>query len=216
MLRFASFMVVAVAGLNAANAFCQPPAPKDRQDRLDPLDVKEIDARIAALEKELDRLRAIRRIIEPEKPELAEDRKQRALRWEVEFRFFSAAQYLTQLDSLGCYLAFPDKEGKLMFIRNLKERPARPRYEDIKAMNRIYFVDQRSDNEAIADELKLTVIPAAIVIAMPRTMEDRLVELEAKYRGRKEEDIKRTRFLVTFAKGNPSFKVIAQDLKPNR
>jgi hypothetical protein len=141
----------------------------------------------------------------------------RVLRWELEFRFNSAAGYLQQLDALGCYLGFPDKTGKLLFIRNLKERPAKPVYEDIKKMNRVYFVDQRADsNDGIAEELKLDLIPAAIVAAMPYAMEEQLVDAETKFRGRKEEDIKRTRFLVTFSGGKASFKVVEQEPKPGR
>lgn len=141
----------------------------------------------------------------------------RVLRWELEFRFNSAAGYIQQLDALGCFLGFPDKTGKLMFIRDLKQRPAKPIYEDIKAMNRVYFVDQRPDsNDAIAEELRLDLVPAAIVAAMPYAMEQQLVDVETKFRGRKEEDIKRTRFLVTFVGGKASFKVIEQEPKPGR
>lgn len=142
-------------------------------------------------------------------------RGQRVLRWELRFNFSSAGQYIQQLDALGCYLGIPDSKGTIMIVRNLRERPAKPQYEDFAALKRVYFIDQ-SDLTEVANELKLDLIPSALVAAMPVSMEQQLVDVETKFRGRKEEDIARTVFKVSFSGGKATFIVVEQSPKPGR
>lgn len=145
-------------------------------------------------------------------------RGQRVLRWELKFTFSSAGNFIQQLDALGTYLGVPDsKSGKIMVIRDLHERPAKPKYEDIKALNRVWFSDTNSENnDAIAKELGLDFIPSAIIGLMPASLEGELLDKELKFRGRKEEDIRRTLFAVSFSGGKPVIKVIEQEPKAGR
>ncbi len=140
----------------------------------------------------------------------------RVLRWELKFTFSSAANFIQQLDALETYLGVPDnKTGRVMVIRNLRERPARPQYEDLKALNRVWFSDTGGENnEAIAQELGLDFVPSAIIGLMPAKLEGQLLDTELKFRGRKEEDIRRTLFAVSFSGGKPVIKVIEQQPKP--
>jgi hypothetical protein len=145
-------------------------------------------------------------------------RGMRVLRWELKFTFSSAANFIQQLDALGTYVGVPDsKTGKVMVIRDLHERPAKPKYEDIKALNRVWFVDSNSENnDAIAKEFGLDFVPSALIGLMPNSLEGELLDKELKFRGRKEEDIKRTVFAVSFSGGKSVIKVVEQEPKAGR
>ena len=104
-----------------------------------------------------------------------------------------------------------------MTIRNLKERPARPQYEDTKAMNRIFWVDDdKKSCESVAEELQLDFRPSALVAFLPTDLEDDLLKKELAFKGRKEDDIKRTRFEIRFSGGKANIKVIEQEPFPGR
>jgi hypothetical protein len=144
-------------------------------------------------------------------------RGRRVLRWEMVFTTNDARHYLQQLDSLGAVVAVPDRTGKLMTIRDLKSRPAKPQYEDVKAMNRIYWVDDRREStDSIATELQLDLVPSAVVAFFPVSLEEELLKKELAFKGRKEEDIEYTRFAITFSGGKPVIKVTEQRPIPGR
>src|SRR5437868_12729546 len=76
-----------------------------------------------------------------EAPVPTSKRGKRALRWEMLFKTQDNADYLRQLNALGAYIGIPDERGKLMIIKDLNERPAKPVYEDLRTVNRIFWVD---------------------------------------------------------------------------
>jgi hypothetical protein len=144
-------------------------------------------------------------------------RGRRALRWDLVFTTNDARHYLQQLDALGAVVAVPDRSGKLMTIRDLKARPAKPQYEDVKAMNRIYWVDySRESADSVASELALDIVPSAVVAFFPQDLEADLLKKELAFRGRKEEDIEYTRFSITFSGGKAAIKVTEQQPFPGR
>jgi len=143
-------------------------------------------------------------------------RGRRLLRWSVNFRTQSGEDYLKQLNGIGAILGVPDKTGKLMIVRNLNERPAKPRYESIRDINRIFWVDDRADSaQAVAAVLQLDVIPSQLIAFFPVEIEQQLVKVELdygkKYGRTKEEDIKETEFNLSFRQGKPVFTVRRQE-----
>jgi hypothetical protein len=139
----------------------------------------------------------------------------RVLRWEMAFKANDGADYLRQLGAIGAVIAVPDRSGKLMIIHNLSERPAKPVYEDWKEMNRIWWSDDSEEScRGVAEELSLDFLPSSIWAFLPREFEEELVKKETAFRGRKEEDIKRTRFSITFSGGRAVIKVVLQEGLP--
>lgn len=142
-------------------------------------------------------------------------RGKRVLRWEMLFKTDNAADYLRQLNALGAYIGVPDKSGRLMIVKDLSERPARPVYEDIRSVNRIFWVDQRAESaSSVAEIMQLDVKPEQFVAFIPISIEEALLKVEmdyAKPRGRKtEDDIAETKFNVSFRAGKPVFTVASQ------
>ena len=124
---------------------------------------------------------------------------------------------MQQLDAIGAIVAIPDGKGRLLVIRNLQERPARPVYDDVFGLNQIYWQDNRPDStESVAVELSLPFVPSAIIALLPRKFEDELVVKEKAYRNRDEADILRTRFSITFRNGQHIIRVIEQDPMPGK
>jgi hypothetical protein len=141
-------------------------------------------------------------------------RGKRVLRWEFVFNAKDGTDYVKQLDCLGAILGVPDTEGKLLIIRDLKQRPAQPKYENWKEYNRIWWSDDSKDDaNAIADELKLNLTPSVIFAFFPRELEDELVKKEleaAKAKGIQngEAGVKRTRFKILFKDGKHTIEVV--------
>src|SRR5262249_23021114 len=101
------------------------------------------------------------------------------LRWTVNFDTKDTKDYLEQLEACGAILGVPDLKGKLMIIRNLKERPVKLVYEDVKKINRIFFVDDNEKSaKSIGDALDLDLIPSQIVVFYPEEFEQNLQRLE--------------------------------------
>jgi len=142
-------------------------------------------------------------------------RGRRVLRWQVNFNTQSGADYVRQLKLMGAILGVPDTKGKLMVIRNLDERPVRPVYENVRDINRIFWVDDRAESaRSVAETLQLDIVPSQFVAFYPKEIEDNLLNVEMtygkKYGRKKEEDISETIFNVTFRAGKPVFAVVSQ------
>lgn len=138
-------------------------------------------------------------------------RGRRNLRWELSFGVSDARQYLQQTDACGMILAIPDKDGRLMTIRDIRQRPASPQYEDIKALNRNWFIDDRKESaESVAAELGLNVVPSVLVFFYPIEFENELLKKELAFRNKKEEEITYTKFAISFSGGKPVIRVVEQ------
>ncbi len=126
-------------------------------------------------------------------------REKRQLRWTMIFNTRSGEDYADQLLGLGAILAIPGPDGEYLVIRDLdrRHRPVQPKKEDIKELNRIYWVDDKPQSvQSLAMALGIRPVPEHIVAFFPPELEKDLSDKELKaFRG-KEDDIAETTFKV--------------------
>jgi hypothetical protein len=124
-------------------------------------------------------------------------RQERNLRWVMLFNTIDGQDYLRQLRGLGAILAIPDPQGGYILVRDLNHVPARGTKEDAAALKRIFWIDDKPGSvQSLAMALRLPLIPPHIVAFFPEKLEKELLDKELKYRGRREENIRETRFRV--------------------
>ncbi len=126
-------------------------------------------------------------------------RQERVLRWTLIFNTFNGGDYLSQLRGLGAILAIPDSssEGGYLVIENLNQVPVQPVKKDLSDIKRIYWIDDKPDSVmSLSQALGLNPTPAHVVAFFPAELEKQLLELELKFRGTREEEIRETRFEV--------------------
>jgi hypothetical protein len=126
-------------------------------------------------------------------------REKRMLRWTMQFDTRSGQDYLRQLRGLGAILAIPkDRSGKdFWIIRDLGSRPPPLLDEDVSTIQRIFWIDDKPHSVAsIMRALGLNLTPDRFVAFMPEELEQKLFDLELRYRGLKEDDIEETIFQV--------------------
>jgi hypothetical protein len=122
----------------------------------------------------------------------------RQLRWTLIFSTQNGQDYARQLDAFGAILAFPDPKNAddYLVVRDLRRRPAEPKPEDISKIERIYWIDEQTASvQSLAKALGLRP-PTHFVVFFPAEFEEKLLRLELGYRGKKESEIKETRFGV--------------------
>lgn len=143
-------------------------------------------------------------------------RGRRHLRWELFFGNLEAKEYLDQAAGLGMFLVVIDNKGDLYLLKDLKERPARPvKIDDgqIKEMKRNWFMDDHGEScKSISAELRLRFVPFAMMFFYPVEFEGLLLKKELDFKGRKEEQIKRTKFKVSVKDGKPVVEVTEQEV----
>lgn len=138
-------------------------------------------------------------------------REKRMLRWVMGFNPTDVEDYLGQLQGLGAILAVPVREDgngiEYKVIRNLSGRPPELRVEDVKGLNRIYWLDDDPRSAAaVMGILRLPLRPSHFYAFMPKELEDTLYKLEKDYLdkhypGRTEDDILSTRFQIRHERG---------------
>jgi hypothetical protein len=125
-------------------------------------------------------------------------REKRMLRWTLIFSTDPRLQgrdYLQQLQGIGAILAIPTPDGDYHIIRDLTQRPAQPRAEDLSQIDRIYWRDYDPNNvRDIAILLGLPVVPNHFAALMPKSVEDKMYQLEKDYKGLGEDQIYETKF----------------------
>jgi hypothetical protein len=124
-------------------------------------------------------------------------RQKRMLRWKVNFdlRGYSdrdlVQDHIRQFAALQAILAVPNPQGRCYVFRDLNERPPTYRVEDISGMDRIPFFDRDPKTAfAFGRELNLPFTPRVLIVFFPKSLEERLVQLEEQFRGQKEDDIR--------------------------
>ena len=121
----------------------------------------------------------------------------RPLRWVLLFDTRSGQDYLRQLRALGAILAVPEGEGKYRVFRDLSRQPAVGKVEDLSTIRRIFWIDSKRESvDSLTDALGIKPPPSHIVAFFPAALEDHLLNKELKYRNRREEDIRETRFRI--------------------
>ena len=143
-------------------------------------------------------------------------RTARMLRWTMTFDTRSGHDYLNQLRGLGAILAIPKDgaDGEYLVIRDLTPGRAKPAEEDVRKINRIFWIDSTPRSVVqIMQALGLNRHPSHFVAFMPEKLEQKLFELERDYRGLKEEQIFETKFRVNHTGRGYEPEVISQQPK---
>jgi hypothetical protein len=128
--------------------------------------------------------------------------QQRQLRWTMIFNTRDGGDYLRQLDALGAFLAIPGPDGRYRVIRNLKQRPAVPKEEDLAGIKRINWIDDRAPSvQALVYALGLSWKPDHVVAFFPDWLEKELLAKELAHLHRTEpkrteDDILETSFAI--------------------
>ena len=144
------------------------------------------------------------------------ERQKRILRWTVVFDTQNGKDYLRQLQGLGALLAAPLPEGGWQLYADLKNPKAHKKVtsEDLGKINQIFWVDDRKSSvAALARALGIKEPPPHVVAFFPEKLEKELLQKERKYRGRKEDEIKDTKFKVIQRGGKYEVEVTGQTLK---
>lgn len=142
-------------------------------------------------------------------------RGRRVLRWTMLFNTSGGDDYLRQLHALGAILGVQDAGGQVRVYRDLRQRPMKGAVEDLKAINRIFWVDDNQDSMvSMAQAMGLDRVPSQIIAFFPVPLEEQLLKTELDYgrpRGRKaEEDIAETKFRISFPGGRVKVEVQEQ------
>jgi hypothetical protein len=151
----------------------------------------------------------------PGKAATLSQREKRMLRWTMVFDTHSGSDYVHQLQGLGAILAIPTPDGKdYRIIRDLSQRPAHPKQEDLSKIQCIYWTDANPRSvRDVAAYLGLQQVPSHFVAFMPEKLEKKLFEMERAFAGRAEDDIFETRFKVRRVGGGYEPYVIHQQAK---
>lgn len=124
------------------------------------------------------------------------ERQKRVLRWTMIFDTRSGDDYRIQLLAMGAILGIPDPDGQYRVVRDLRQKPAQPRVEDLKKINRIFWIDERPDSIGPLCKALGIPKPAHVVAFFPEKLEKELLRKEQAFAGRKEHEIQQTRFRV--------------------
>jgi hypothetical protein len=139
------------------------------------------------------------------------NRQKRVLRWVMIFNTANGNDYVSQLRELGAILAIPQPQGGYLVIRDLARLPAQGEKEDLNAIKRIFWIDDKPDSvHSLAMALRLPYRPPHIVAFFPEKLEADLLKKELAYRGKQEYEIKETRFKVERVGGTYEPRVFSQ------
>jgi hypothetical protein len=140
----------------------------------------------------------------------------RVLRWTMLFNTRDGVDYINQLAAMGAIIAIPQDGGsQYLVVRNLK-KPAEAKTEDVGTIRLIWWIDDRPESvRSLAEGLNLKQVPPHFVAFFPKELENKLVELEFRHRGLKEEQIQSTSFRIERA-GNTFVPVVLQQIPLKR
>jgi hypothetical protein len=143
-------------------------------------------------------------------------RVQRMLRWTMQFDTHSGKDYLAQLRGLGAILAIPKERGGNQFwvIRDLSTPKPKLLDEDVRALQRIFWTDNKPESVAsVMRALGLDQNPDRFVAFMPQELEEKLFDMELRFRGLREDEIAETVFQVRVVNGKYTPYVVSQKEK---
>lgn len=129
-------------------------------------------------------------------------RRDRVLRWALNFSTADGKDYRNQLAGFGAIIGVPvpGKDGEFLLIRDLKN-PAAARVEDISMLDRIYWYDDKPESVRSLFSILPQDRPVYFVAFFPESLEKDLLRKELaftqeKYRTRDEGRIHQTKFDV--------------------
>jgi hypothetical protein len=126
-------------------------------------------------------------------------RQKRVLRWVMLFNTQNGTDYARQLAALGAILAFPNPRdaNEYLVIRDLSARPIAANVEDLSAINRIFWVDEKRQSvDSLARALGIEPMPPHFVAFFPEALEAKLLQMELKYENKPEDRIDETKFEI--------------------
>lgn len=129
----------------------------------------------------------------------------RRLKWTIRFNTSSGIDYLRQLNALGATLAIAvPPENDVKVIKSLLSRPVKFEQEDLGRLMRdhIYWIDDKPDSvQQLAQALGLDFQPERVGAFFPKELENRLLQKELAYQGKREEQIRETQFQIVMRGG---------------
>jgi hypothetical protein len=138
------------------------------------------------------------------------ERVKRQLRWTMTFNTRDGNDYLHQLKALKAILAYEDSNGKYVVIRDLSKLPAKGQIEAINQIDRLYWIDDRPESvKSLARALGIPT-PRMIIAFFPTELEREMLQKELTFAGRKEEEIRETKFKVAQTPNGYEPKVVVQ------
>ncbi len=140
----------------------------------------------------------------------------REQRWSIIFtKGQSPDEYARQLDALKVELAVVNGPNQLVYVSNFSSPQPTKRYGTGQKDNRLYFLWQGAGRkQSDLDLLAKAGVPVGENVVLqfyPTEAENRLFQLERRYRGREPGEIRMTRFQVVPSGNSYDFKVIAQE-----
>jgi tetratricopeptide (TPR) repeat protein len=123
-------------------------------------------------------------------------RMERMGRWTMTFNTRDGEDYVKQLQSLGAILAIevPGEPGKATVYRDLTS-PAEGEVEDINEIESMWWIDDKHESViGLCAALRIKPEPQRVIVFLPPRQEEKLLELELEFAGKKEEEINETIF----------------------
>jgi hypothetical protein len=141
----------------------------------------------------------------------------REQRWSIVFtKGQSIEDYARQIDALGVELAVVTGPNQLVYVSNFSSPLPTKKYGTGQKDNRLYFLWQgagrKESDLALLKKAGITVGENVVLQFYPQGVENRLAQLEVRFRGRQPGEIRVTRFQVVPSGNTYDFKVIAQEL----
>jgi hypothetical protein len=140
----------------------------------------------------------------------------REQRWSIIFKDGQTIdEYARQLDALRVELAVVSGRNQLEYVSSFSRDQPTKRYGTGLNDNRLYFLWQGSGRKgsdiALLQKAGINVGDKVVIQFYPREAEERLAQLEVRYRGRQPGEIRVTRFTVVPVGNGYDFQVMAQE-----
>jgi hypothetical protein len=140
----------------------------------------------------------------------------REQRWSIIFNpGQTIEEYARQLDALRVELAVVEPPNQLEYVSNFSRAEPIKRFGNGRNDNRLYFLWQGSGRKgsdiALLQKARINVGDRVVLQFYPREAEERLAQLEVRYRGRQPAEIRVTRFTVVPSGNSYDFQVMAQE-----
>jgi hypothetical protein len=136
--------------------------------------------------------------------------------WTIILNTANGDDYARQLESLGAILTIPDPNNhkNYLVIRDLRQRPAQPKPEDVSKLRLFWSKDDRPDSlKHLSAALGLNPIPSHVIVYFPDEFQEKLRQRALNFLGLKAEQIKFTTFEVRLIGGTYEPVVKKQDRK---
>ena len=124
-------------------------------------------------------------------------------------------EYGRQLDTFGVELAVVSAPNQLTYVSRFSDAAPTKHYGSGQGDNRLYFLWQgrgrKGSDVALLKKAGIDVGDAAVLQFYPKAVEQKLAQLEVRYRGRQPSEIRVTRFSVVPRGDSYDFVVLAQE-----